>query len=97
MKITKSQLKQLIKEELSTMVEQADEDAMERVLKRQAELDRASAEAAAEKKYGGKPAEVDPTLGKALGAEIRVGPGQVKMIDLLSDIRRLMQQLVQKP
>jgi uncharacterized membrane protein YqiK len=97
MKITKSQLKQLIKEELSTVLEQADVDAIEHVRRRQAELDRASAEAAAKEKYGAKPAEIDPTLGKALGAEIRVGPGETKMIDLLSDIRGLMQQLVQKP
>tara|TARA_B100002019_G_scaffold284456_1_gene292151 strand:- start:916 stop:1197 length:282 start_codon:yes stop_codon:yes gene_type:complete len=93
MKITKSQLKKLIKEEFKIISEQQSAEDLER----QAELEKTANVAAAREKYGAAKAEIDPTLGKALGAEQRVGPGQVKMIDLLSDIKGLLQQLVQKP
>ena len=74
MKITKSQLKQLIKEELSTVLEQQSPEDLER----QAEL---TADA-------NKPERV---TGPAHAS------GQKAIIQLLTDMKALMQQLVQKP
>ena len=88
MKITKSQLKQIVKEELNTVFEQQSAADIER----QAELTAAAASEIAKKKYGAQTYDPDEQIGVT-----RVDPGQVKMIDLLSDIKGLLQQLVQKP
>jgi hypothetical protein len=74
MKITKETLKQLIKEELSTVLEQQSPEDLER----QAEL---TADADAPRQSSGRPSHT----------------GQLEMIQLLTDIKALMQQLVQKP
>ena len=82
MKITKSELKQLIQEELKIISEQQSESDLEA----QAELEKATNTQAMVDKYGSK--------GSGQHSTTR---GVRKMIDLLTDIRGLMQQLVQKP
>ncbi len=88
MKITKSQLKKLIKEEFKIISEQQSAEDLER----QAELEKTANVAAAREKYGAQTYDPDKQIGTT-----RVGPGQAKMIDLLTDIKGLLQELVQKP
>ena len=82
MKITKSELKQLIQEELKIISEQQSESDREA----QAELEKAANLQALVDKYGSKGVGKDSTT-----------KGVRKMIDLLTDIKGLMTQLVQKP
>ena len=73
MKITKETLIQLIKEELSTVLEQQSPEDLERQAELTADADRPASGARA------------------------THTGQLEMIQLLTDIKALMRQLVQKP
>ena len=73
MKITKETLKQLVMEELSTVLEQQSPEDLERQAELTADADRPAP--------GGRASHT----------------GQLEMIQLLTDIKALMRQLVQKP
>lgn len=84
MKITKNKLKQIIKEEISIMLEQQSADD----LARQADLQRAADRDAARSKYG-------DYYGTQHGAATH--KTAVKIIDMLTDLTDKVDQLLQRP
>ena len=91
MKITKSQLKRIIKEELRTVLEKQSAEDKERDLGLEREHDRA----ARREKYG-RSAFVGPSSNKGLGAQVKIIDMLAKLTDMVGTLPSIIAEEVER-
>ena len=91
MKITKSQLKRIIKEELRTVLEQQSPED----LKRAADEMRVHDRAARREKYG-RSAFVGPSSNKGLGAQVKIIDMLAKLTDMVGTLPSIIAEEVER-